>query len=325
MKALITGASGFIGSHLAEELSKRGYEVVCLVRKTSDLKWLSGLDIKLINGDCSDKDSLNNCVKGYDYIFHLAGLTKTTSMEDFYSVNTKGTENLIEAVVKNNSEIKRFVYLSSLSAFGPKVNANLPNEKDNPLPVSDYGKSKLRGEEAVLGYSDRIPISILRPSAVYGPRDKEFYLFFKLIKKTGIMPYWGDGQTSLVYVDDLINAIILSAEKESAAGRTYFISDGMVYSNNEIINEIASALNVKVFMIKLPKPILVPIGFLSDGISKITGKSTMVNSDKIKELMCTDWICDITKAKDDLCFQPKVGIKKGIKWTADWYKIHRWL
>lgn len=324
MKALITGASGFIGSHLAEELSKRGYEVACIVRKTSDLKWLSGFDIKLINGDCSDKDSLNNCVKGYDYVFHLAGLTKTNCKEDFYSVNTKGTENLIEAVVKNNSEVKRFVYLSSLSAFGPKVNANLPNEKDNPLPVSDYGKSKLRGEKAVLGYSDRIPISILRPSAVYGPRDKELFLFFKLIKR-GIMPYWGDGQTSLVYVDDLINAIILSAEKESAVGRTYFISDGMVYSNNEIINEIASALNVKVFMIKLPKPILVPIGFLSDGISKIMGKSTMVNSDKIKELMHTDWICDITKAKDDLCFQPRVGIKKGIKWTADWYKIHRWL
>ncbi|OGW68507.1 MAG: hypothetical protein A3J72_04610 [Nitrospirae bacterium RIFCSPHIGHO2_02_FULL_40_19] len=324
MKALITGASGFIGSHLAEELSKRGYEVACIVRKTSDLKWLSGFDIKLINGDCADKDSLNNCVKGYDYVFHLAGLTKTNCKEDFYSVNTKGTENLIEAVVKNNSEVKRFVYLSSLSAFGPKVNANLPNEKDNPLPVSDYGKSKLRGEKAVLGCSDRIPISILRPSAVYGPRDKELFLFFKLIKR-GIMPYWGDGQTSLVYVDDLINAIILSAEKESAVGRTYFISDGIVYSNNEIINEIASALNVKVFMIKLPKPILLPIGFLSDGISKIMGKSTMVNSDKIKELMHTDWICDITKAKDDLCFQPRVGIKKGIKWTADWYKIHRWL
>ena len=324
MKALITGASGFIGSHLAEELLKRGYEVACIVRKTSDLKWLSGFDIKLINGDCSDKYSLDNCVKGYDYVFHLAGLTKTNCKEDFYSVNTKGTENLIEAVVKNNSKVKRFVYLSSLSAFGPKVNANLPNEKDNPLPVSDYGKSKLRGEKAVLGYSDRIPISILRPSAVYGPRDKEFCLFFKLIKR-GIMPYWGDGQTSLIYVDDLINAIILSAEKESAVGKTYFISDGMVYSNNEIINEIASALNVKVFMIKLPKPILVPIGFLSDGISKIMGKSTMVNSDKIKELMHTDWICDITKAKDDLCFQPRVGIKKGIKWTADWYKIHKWL
>mgnify|MGYP001595472447 FL=1 len=324
MKALITGASGFIGSHLAEELSKRGYEVICLVRKTSDLKWLSGLDIKLINGDCSDKDSLNNCVKGYDYVFHLAGLTKTNCKEDFYSVNTKGTENLIEAVVKNNSEVKRFVYLSSLSAFGPKVNANLPNEKDNPLPVSDYGKSKLRAEKAVLGYSDRIPISILRPSAVYGPRDKELFLFFKLIKR-GIMPYWGDGQTSLVYVDDLINAIILSAEKESAVGKTYFISDGMVYSNNEIINEIASALNVKVFMIKLPKPILLPIGFLSDGISKIIGTSTMINRDKIKELMYPDWVCDIARARNDLGFQPKVGIEKGIRWTADWYKIHRWL
>ncbi len=324
MKALITGATGFIGSHLAKELLERGYEVTCLVRKTSDLKWLSGLDIKLIEGNCSDRASLNNCVKGKDYIFHLAGLIKTNCTEDFYSVNAKGTENLIEAVAGNNPEIKRFVYLSTLSAFGPRVNAHLPGENSNPHPISDYGKSKLRGEEAALKYSFRIPISILRPSAVYGPRDKEFFLLFKFIKKR-IMPYWGNGHTSMVYVDDLIEAILLSAENEKAVGRTYFISDGEVYSNEEIINKIASALNVKVFMLKLPKPVLQTIGFLGDGISKMMGTNTMINRDKIKELMYPDWVCDITRAKDDLCFQPKVGIEKGIKWTADWYKIHRWL
>ncbi len=324
MKALITGATGFIGSHLAEKLFKRGYEVTCLVRKTSDLKWLDGLDIKLIEGDCSHKDSLFNCVKEQDYIFHLAGLTKTNCKEDFYSVNAKGTENLIEAAVRHNPIIKRFVYLSTLSAFGPKVNAHIPTEHGNPHPVSDYGKSKLKGEEAVLKYSDRIPVSILRPSAVYGPRDKEFFLLFKFIKK-GIMPYWNKGHTSMVYVDDLIEAILLSFEKEKAVGRTYFISDGMVYSNDEIINKISSALDVKVFMIKLPKAVLQTIGFLGGGISKIMGTDTMINRDKMRELIYPDWVCDITKAKDDLCFQPRVGIEKGIKWTADWYKIHRWL
>jgi len=324
MKALITGATGFIGSHLAEKLFKRGYEVSSLVRKTSDLKWLEGLDIRLIEGDCSDKDSLNRCVEGYDYIFHLAGLTKANCKDDFYSVNTKGTENIIEAVERCTPEIKRFIYVSSLSAFGPRVNSELPSEDHKPHPVSDYGKSKLRGEEAVLKYSDKVPVSILRPSAVYGPRDKEMFLIFKLIK-SGFLPYWGDGYTSLIYIDDLVDAIMLAVEKEDAVGKTYFISDGMVYSNREIVEEIASAMDVKVYKIKLPKSFLPAIGFFGEGISKIMGKSTMLNRDKVKELMYADWVCDITKARNDLCFEPRVGIKVGIKWTADWYRIHKWL
>lgn len=324
MKALITGATGFIGSHLVEELFKRGYKVTCLVRKTSDTKWLEGLDTEIIEGDCAVKNSLNHCVKGQDYIFHLAGLTKTRCKDDFYSANTKGTENIIEAVRQSNPEIKRFVYLSSLSAFGPRNSDGIPDENIEPHPVSDYGMSKLMSEAAILKYSDIIPVTILRPSAVYGPRDKEFFLFFKCIKK-GLLPYWGNGYTSLIYVDDLINALFLTIENEKAVGNVYFISDDVIYTNNDIIEEIASALNVRVFKIKIPKPILPTISFFSEGISKITGKSTMINRDKIKEIMHTDWVCDVTKAKNDISFQPKVGIKKGIQWTADWYRIHKWL
>lgn len=324
MKALITGATGFIGSHLVEKLFKGGYEVSCLVRKTSDLKWLEGIDVKLIEGDCSDKDSLYNCVNSYDYIFHLGGLIKTNLKDDFYSVNTRGTENIINATVKKNPNIKRFVYLSSLSAFGPKINDNMPTEEQKPHPVSDYGTSKLMGEDAVLKYRNMVPISILRPTVVYGPRDKQLFLLFKLIKK-GFLPYWGDGSISLIYVDDLIDAIILTVEKESAAGKIYFISDGVIYSNEEIINEIASVLHVRPLKIKLPRTVLPTIGFFGERISKLMGKSTIISRDKIKELMYSDWVCDITKAKNDLCFKPKVGIKEGIKWTADWYRIHKWL
>jgi nucleoside-diphosphate-sugar epimerase len=324
MKALITGATGFIGSHLAERLSKTGCEISCIVRKTSNLKWLEGLDLKFLEGDCADKDFLNRSVRGFDYIFHLAGLTKTSCRKDFYSINAKYTENIIEAVREHNPEIKRFVYLSSLSAFGPKVNSIMPTEAGMPNPVSDYGKSKLEGEKAVLKYSDSVPVSILRPAAVYGPRDKDFFVLFKLIKN-GFLPYQGDGKISLVYIDDLIDAIILSAEKEDNTGKIYFISDGMLYSNNEVINEIASALNVKVFRLKTPNVILKLIGFFSEKISKITGSTTIITSDKIKELSYSEWVCDISRAKSDLCFNPKIGLKEGMKWTADWYQIHKWL
>ncbi|MEF9475350.1 MAG: NAD(P)-dependent oxidoreductase [Candidatus Mariimomonas ferrooxydans] len=324
MKVLITGATGFIGSHLAERLLKKGHEVACLTRKVFNPGWLEGLDIKFIEGDCSDKDSISNCLSGYDYVFHLSGLTKTNLKDDFYTVNTRGTENIINMIVKKNPTIKRFVYLSSLAAFGPKVNDNMPIEDQEPRPVSDYGTSKLNGENAVLKYSDTIPITILRPSAVYGPRDRHMFLLFKYIKR-GFLPYPGEGCTSLIYVDDLIDAIILTGEKENAIGKIYFISDGVIYSNEEIIKEIANVLNVRPLKIKLPRTVLSTIGFFSEKISTIIGESAIINRDKIKELSYKDWVCDITKAKNDLCFKPEIGIKEGIKWTADWYKIHKWL
>ncbi len=324
MKVLITGASGFIGSHLAENLLSGGCEVSCLVRNASARRWLEGLSVQRISGDCSDKESLNN-LRDFEYVFHLSGLTKSNCKEDFYTVNTKATENIIDAVVKNNPRIKRFVYMSSLSAFGPNLNGKLVSEDRSPCPVSDYGKSKLLGEEAVLKYKDIIPVSILRPTAVYGPRDSEMFLLFKFVN-TGFLPYWGETRISLVYIEDLIKALRLTAEKEEAIGETFFISDGMTYSNVEIIDEIASALQkARVIKLRLPKTILPVMGAIGDGLSKITNRTTMINRDKIKELMHTDWRCDISNAKNKLGFTPKVGIKEGIKWTADWYKIHRWL
>ncbi|RJQ50943.1 MAG: NAD-dependent epimerase/dehydratase family protein [Nitrospiraceae bacterium] len=324
MKALVTGATGFIGSHLAEALLKRGYEVSCLVRKTSNPAWLDALDVKRVGGDCSDKSSLLDCVKGQDYVFHLAGLTKAVCKERFYSINAKGTANLIEAVAENNPGIKRFVYLSSLSAFGPQTGGRLPKEDEIPHPVSDYGKSKLEGENAVFRHAGRIPATVLRPSVVYGPRDREFFWFFRIIER-GLIPYWGDGHTSLIYVDDLVNAIILAACSNGAAGKTYFISDGELHSNAEIIKEIASSLDVKAVRIRLPKSFLRIIGYFSDRISKMVGKNTIVNRDKIKEIMYPEWVCDISKARSEFCFKPGVDMKKGIKWTADWYRIHKWL
>jgi nucleoside-diphosphate-sugar epimerase len=324
MKALITGATGFIGSHLAERLAASGYDVSCLVRDTSSLKWLDSVNVKLVQGDCCDFMTLKDAVRGNDYIFHLAGLTRTNKIEEFYSVNSRGTENLIKAVFETNPKIKRFVYLSSLAAAGPSINSSPHVETGNPGPISDYGKSKLGGEKYVLKFSSTIPVSILRPSAVYGPRDRQFYLIFKMIKKK-IMPYWGKGRTSLIYVDDLIDALFLSIEKESAIGKIYHISDGIKYSNDDIIDGISSVLDTRVIKIKVPRAVLPVIGFFGERISRISGKNSLINSDKIKELKYSDWTCDIDLSRADLNFEPQVRLKEGIKWTADWYRIHKWL
>lgn len=320
MKALVTGATGFIGSHLCEELVRRGYEVTCLVRKTSNLKWIENTVLKFITGDCTSMESLPNTFSEFDYIFHLAGLTKAHSEDDFFCVNARGTENLIRVVAEKNPELKRFVYLSSLAAVGPSKNGSPVKEDSEPSPVSSYGRSKLEGEKAVLKYKDSIPITILRPAPIYGPRDRDFYIFFKLLKK-GVFPYWGKCYYSLLYIDDLVRGIILSAEKKEAKGKIYFLSDNRFYTNEEVAMEIASALNTKVTRLRMPKFIMPFFAFIGERINK----QGIINRDKMKELNYSHWICDARKAREELGFIPKIGIKEGIKWTADWYRIHRWL
>lgn len=320
MRALVTGATGFIGSHLCEELTKRGYEVTCLVRETSDLKWLEGIDLKFIKGDCTFVESLFDAVTGFDYIFHLAGLTKARTEEDFFCANAKGTENLITAVAKKNPKVKRLVYLSSLAAAGPSKNGTPLREDTEPRPVSSYGRSKLEGEKAVLRYKDSLPVTILRPCAVYGPRDTDLFIFFKMLKK-GILPYWGKCYYSLVYVDDLVQGILLSVENKKAEGEIYFLSDSRFYTNDEIAMEISSALGAKATRLRLPKSIMPFLAYVGERVNK----GGIVNRDKMKELSHSHWICDPKKAREELGFISKVGIREGIKWTADWYRIHRWL
>jgi len=324
MKALVTGATGFIGSHLTERLIKRGYKVSCLVRKTSNLRWIEDLGIDFIIGDCSHIDTLIDAVKGVDYIFHVAGLTKTPRPEEFYIINYKGTENLIKAVAESNIEIKRFIYLSSLAAYGPSLNGDAEMHGDKPHPVSEYGKSKLKGEEAVMNYADTIPVTILRPSVVYGPRDRQLYAIFKWINK-GFVPYWGNSRLSMVYVDDLVDAIILAAESDKAIQKTYFISDGREYEIDIIINEISDSLGRDVKKIKIPLSLMPIVGFLGERLSKFIDGGELINRDKIRELKYNKWVCSIIDAEHDLNYRPQVGLKEGIKWTVEWYRIHKWL
>lgn len=321
MKALVTGATGFIGSHLVEELVKSGYSVTCLVRKTSNQRWIEGLDTTIFYGDCEDASSLSSLASDFDYIFHAAGLTKARREEDFFCANVKGTENLLKAVSARRGQLKRFVYLSSLAAIGPSSDGGPVTETAEPKPVSSYGRSKLLGEELVLKFRGKLPVSIIRPPAVYGPRDKDFFVLFKMLKK-GFYPYYGKCYYSMVYVEDLVRGLITVAEAESAEGGVYFLSDGRVHSNSEIINEILEAMNTRAFKVRIPKQLMslfVKLGELAGGGLSI------LNQDKLRELRHSHWICSSAKAEKEAGFITKVAIKEGIRWTADWYKIHQWL
>jgi nucleoside-diphosphate-sugar epimerase len=320
MKALVTGATGFIGSYLAESLIKRGFEVTCLIRQTSNLKWIEHLDLQYISCDLADIDSCADKIAGFDYIFHLSGLTKSVSERDFFSANAECTKKLLRVVADKTPGISRFVYISSLAAAGPSNDGIPLSEASSPRPVSFYGNSKLEGEKAVMGYKDRLPVTVIRPSAVYGPRDTDLFVMFKMIK-TGIFPYWGKCYYSLLYVEDLISGILLSAEKKEAEGKVFFLSDNMVYTNDDIAGEIALALGSNALKIRLPGSLMPVLAFIGEKMSK----KSIINSDKVRELRYSNWTCDTGKAMNELGFQPKIMLREGIKWTADWYKIHRWL
>ncbi len=320
MKALVTGATGFIGSHLVGALVREGFDVTCLVRSASSLKYIEDFPVKLVIGDCTDRGSLSRAVQGADYIFHLAGLTKTCCESESFNANAKGTENLISTVLEHNPGIKRFVYLSSLAAAGPSGDGKPLKEDCATLPVSIYGKTKLEGEKTVYAYRDKLPVTIIRPPAVYGPRDRDLLVFFKMVK-SGLIPYWGKGYYSFLYVEDLIHGIIISALDEGAQGEIFFMSDGNIYPIDEVIDAISDAVQKRPVRLSIPRFFMPVIGFASE---KLRG-TNIINSDKIKEMKHSYWICDTLKAVTKLNFEPKVKIKEGAKWTADWYRIHQWL
>lgn len=320
MKALVTGATGFIGSHLVDALIREGFEATCLVRNPSNLKFLSEFNVKLVSGDCTVKESFENAVKDVDYVFHIAGMTKAHCEADFCTANIKGTENIVQAVIENNSRIKRFIYLSSLAAAGPSRDCKPLKEDCEPAPVSVYGKTKLEGEKIVIAHKDKMPVTIIRPPAVYGPRDRDLLIFFKMVK-SGLIPYWGRCYYSFLYIEDLINGIISSALKKEAEGEILFMSDGNIYSSDDIICAISDAVQKRPVKLTVPRFIMPLLGFISEKTKGVN----IINTDKIKEMQHTHWTCDTTKAIERLKFKPKVKIKEGAKWTADWYRIHQWL
>lgn len=320
MKAFVTGATGFIGSHLVDSLLREGFDVICLARGSSSLRYIEGLNVKLVEGDCCRADSLYEAVSSSDYIFHIAGLTKTKSQTDFNNVNVLGTETLLKAVLKKGHIIKRFFYLSSLAATGPSRNGVPLKEDCEPMPVSIYGRSKYEAEKLVYNHRNELPVTIIRPPAVYGPKDKDLLMFFKMAS-LGVVPYWGKSFYSFLYVEDLINGIIQSSLSKEAEGEIFFISDGSIYTSDDIIDAISNAIQKRPIRLTIPDFIVPFIGSLSERTKRVN----IINSDKLRELKFKNWTCDSTKITKMINFAPKIKMKEGAKWTADWYRIHKWL
>jgi len=300
--------------------------VTCLVRKTSNLRWLSGLKVEYVYADISEKDNLKNVLKEADFVFHVAGLTKAKNREEYLKANYRGTKNLIEVCVKDNPQIRRFVYVSSQAAVGPGKDGQPLDENSPCNPITDYGKSKLEGEKIVLEYSSKLPVTIIRPPAVYGPRDSDILGFFRVANK-GLKTLFGRGESyiSLCYVEDLAEGIILAAESPKAMGQIYFITDDQNYSWREAFGIIARVLDKKVITLRIPNIFLFTVAFISENIFRLLGKPAVFNVQKVRELTQKYWLCDVSKAKKELGFSPKYKLEEGARKTVRWYKEKGWL
>jgi len=324
--ALITGSNGFIGSHLAKFLLEKGFKVRCMVRRTSNLKWLRSLTIEYAYADLSDVPALEKAVDGVDYIFHLGGRTKSITREAYFEANEQGTQNLVHAAKEINPKLKRFVYVSSQAAAGPSQGLNPRKESDVPAPVTWYGESKLAGEKVVMDDADCIPVVVIRPPSVYGPRDTDVFEIFKAVK-WHIKPAlgWQKRYASFIYVDDLVQGIYLAAVSDHSTGKIFFLISDPVVSWQDMNDRIAEAMQIKAVTVHLPIFIFTLLALVRDMLARITGKASILNLQKINELKQPYWICDGSKARNMLGFQPEYPLEKGVQNTLKWYVDHGWL
>ena len=326
MKALITGATGFVGSHLADKLLEKNYEVYCLRRKTSSTKWLDGKNVRYVDGDLFSNEALEKCIKEMNYIFHVAGVVKAKTKEGFFHDNYESTKNLLEITNIVNPNIKKFIFVSSLAATGPAMTEKPTDENTKPAPITTYGISKLKAEEEVLKYKDKFPVTIISPPAVFGPRDTEILIYFKTFSR-GLNSIIGfDAKyLSLVYVEDLADGIILAAESDKANGQKYFLSFDKAYNWDEIGNITSKLLGKKAIKIRLPHSVVYSVGYLAELFSTFSRKPATLNLEKCKDITQLRWVCSNEKAKRELGFKPKYTIEESFKKTIDWYKEMKWI
>lgn len=334
-RCLVTGATGFIGPRLVAQLQQAGHEAVCLVRSSSKTAALEELGVELVLGDVTQPDTLPAALEGVDAVYHLAGLTHAPKLEQYLAVNEAGTAHLAQA---SAAQVKPPVLLvvSSLAAAGPSP-VGMPHTEATPAaPVSNYGTSKLAGEQAARVCADHVPTTILRPPVVFGPGDRDGLKLFKAIKSIRIhlVPNMSGLPLSLIHADDLAAAMIkaanqgerLVADASSDAGQgIYYAADPAASSYAEVGRMAAEAMGVKAWIFRRRKyPFLIP-ALLGDLKAQLTGKASVFGMDKLREASASGWVCDPSKAMSQLDFAPAASLVERYQQTAEWYRKAGWL
>lgn len=325
-RVLVTGGTGFIGSHLVEKLLRSGYAVTCLARDLRSLRWLEGREVRLVQGDCTEPASLAAAVQDVALLFHCAGLTKAIHARDYYRVNHLGTKNLLEACARHNPGLDKFILVSSQAAVGPSPDGRPVGDGTPAHPISDYGRSKLLAEEEARAHQDRLPVVILRPTSVYGPRDVDVFELFRWASRgLSLEISGGERYLNLCYIEDLTTALLLAAERRTESGSAYFVAEDRGYAWSEIRTLLHSTGGVKARRIILPYGAAYLIGLVSEIGSLLTGKPALANRQKVREAAQRYWLCDLGKSEQELGFRADYPLQKGLELTWQWYRKNHWL
>jgi nucleoside-diphosphate-sugar epimerase len=337
-KILVTGSSGFIGSRLTEALLAQGHEVTCLLRKSSRTERLDRLAIRRALGDVTDRESLATALVGQDVVYHLAGCLRALRVRQLYRVNEEGTRNVAWACARPTSP-PVLVVVSSLAAVGPARGGRPRVETDPPRPVSNYGRSKLAGEQAVREFADRVPTTVVRPPIVFGEADPATREIFSPIAHLGLhlVPTWHDPRMSVIHADDLVNLFLLAAERgrrlvpetcdpEAAAQGCYFAAAERDVTFGELGRLIGHALGrrrTRILRTGLAVPWLVAT--LVTLVSQVRRRPWFFDLDKAREALAGSWCCSAEAAARDLGFKVAAPLTERLQQTARWYREHGWL
>lgn len=326
MKVLVTGATGFVGSHILDTLHARGIPSVCLLRPTSDKRFIGShlAEMETRTGSILDPDSLAKALESITHVMHCAGCTKASRYAEYYEVNYCGTRNLVEAINRQSSFIRRLVHISSLAVTGPATQQS-PAREDSPLqPISEYGKSKLAGEREVRDHC-QVPFTILRPPAVYGPRDAAFLPMYRAVKNH-LLPKPSKQQAlSLVFAKDLAEVAVACLEQQTAQTKTYFVASREIVSAASIAEEISRQMKAWTVPCPLPSALLWLVCLAQEIFSRVSGRATLLNLQKFAELRAPGWVCDPSLLEQEVGVKCATRLESGISETLGWYRREHWV
>jgi dihydroflavonol-4-reductase len=325
--ALVTGATGFVGSHLVERLLEAGFRVRCLVRKTSALGNLpKHPGLELAYGDVGGNAGLDAAVAGARIVFHAAGVTKALGPKEYYRGNVEGTRHLLRACAEAAPPPERFVHVSSLAAIGPGAETAPVGDDAEPRPLTHYGRSKLGAECAVRQSALAAQATIVRPAVVYGPRDTDVLHLFRAARQ-GLLVRIGreESLAAIIYVKDLADLLLAAALAPQAAGRSYFGANPDPVTWDELAGCAAAVMGRRLKSVSIPAGAAWLVGLCAEQVSRMRGKPGIISREKVAEARCRYWTCDTSGARRDLGFSPRYSIRAGVAETLAWYREQGWL
>lgn len=327
--AVVTGASGFVGSHLVDELVAGGVRTRAVTRPTSDRRWMPAGAERVV-ASLEDDVALGDAVRDANIVFHLAAVTSTAREAEYTGANVDGTRRLLEAV-RRHAPDARVVLCSSLAAIGPARDEHPLIEHDAPAPVSPYGRSKLAAERVADTYVAEygLDIVIVRPAAVYGPRDRDILAAFRLAERgLALRVSSPEQRLAMIHVGDLARALMLAGRRAAVRGaeaRRYHLSDGTAPSWRVVNDAIAAAVGRRVRTVGVPRPAAIGVAMMETLVARVRRSKPLLTRGRIAELASEDWSCDISRARQELGFTPETPLEDGMRETANWYRAEGWL